>query len=89
MNPLSSQRDSFFTPDLKDFFSILMLNLFQYPETLSLTTGMIHYAHLNSLQLLSDFLNITFLWIGLRAVSQIMPNYDVHQGLSEPALGFR
>ena len=89
MSPLSSQRDSFFTPDLKDFFSILVLNFFQYLQTLSLTTGMIHYAH-NSLQLLSHFLTITFiLWLGLRAISQMMPNYDVHQGSSEPALGFR
>ena len=48
----------------------------------------IHYAH-NSLQLLSDFLTIIFLLLGLRAISQMMPNYDMCQGLSEPALGFR
>ena len=87
-SPLSLQKDSFITPDLKDFFSILMLNLFQYLQTLSLTAGMIHYAH-NSLQLLSNFLTIIFLLLGLRGVSQMMPSYDVHQGSSEPALGFR
>ena len=48
----------------------------------------IHYAH-NSLQLLSDFLTIIFLLLGLRAISQMMPNYDMCWGLSEPALGFR
>ena len=65
-----------------------MLNLFQYLQTLSLTTGVIHYAH-NSLQLLSDFLTIIFLLLGLRGISQMMPSYDVHQGSSEPAVGFR
>ena len=49
---------------------------------------MIHYAH-NSLQHLSDFLTNIFFLLGLRAISQMMPNYDMCQGLSEPALGFR
>ena len=49
---------------------------------------MIPYAY-NSLQLLSNFLTIIFLLLGLRGVSQMMPSYDVHQGSSEPALGFR
>ena len=38
--------------------------LFQYLQTLSITSSAIHYAHI-SLQFLSDFLTIIFLLLGL------------------------
>ena len=75
-------------PRSEGFFQYFNAELVSISANFEPYQHVIHYAH-NSLQLLSDFLTIIFFLLGLRAISQMMPNYGMCQGSSEPALGFR